>query len=363
MTRSVKIFGAGSIGNHLAHASRLLGWEVHLCDVDARALARTRDEIYPARYGAWDDAIRLSTVEDAPRGDFDLIVVGTPPDVHVEVALGAIQEQPAAILVEKPVCGPDLEGAQALMDACEQAGVRGFVGYDHVVGASMSHVRELVRGSLGDVLTIDVEFREHWGGMLAAHPWLPGPEASYLGHWTRGGGASGEHSHAINLFQHLAHEVGAGDVVEVSASVRYATAGDAEYDDLCLLGLRTREGLVGRVAQDVVTLPVRKWLRVQGSDAAVQWTGSATEDVVDRSASGGAWESSSFGKTRPDDFVAELRHVDDVLMKGTPSPIDLEHGLDTMLVVAAAHLSQRAGSTVTIDRTQGWSPNALRVER
>ncbi len=30
----VKIFGAGSIGNHLANAARVLGWSVDLCDVD-----------------------------------------------------------------------------------------------------------------------------------------------------------------------------------------------------------------------------------------------------------------------------------------------------------------------------------------
>ena len=39
---NVKIFGAGSIGNHLAHASRSLGWNVTICDVDQAALDRTR---------------------------------------------------------------------------------------------------------------------------------------------------------------------------------------------------------------------------------------------------------------------------------------------------------------------------------
>jgi phosphoglycerate dehydrogenase-like enzyme len=29
---NVKILGAGSIGNHLANASRRLGWNVTLCD-------------------------------------------------------------------------------------------------------------------------------------------------------------------------------------------------------------------------------------------------------------------------------------------------------------------------------------------
>ena len=30
----VKIYGAGSIGNHLAYACRSKGWDVTLCDID-----------------------------------------------------------------------------------------------------------------------------------------------------------------------------------------------------------------------------------------------------------------------------------------------------------------------------------------
>ena len=56
---NVKIFGAGSIGNHLAHASRKIGWDVSICDLDPEALKRTRNEIYPGRYGEWDDNISL----------------------------------------------------------------------------------------------------------------------------------------------------------------------------------------------------------------------------------------------------------------------------------------------------------------
>ena len=70
----VKILGAGSIGNHLSNASRSLGWQVDLCDTDPAALARTQNEIYPARYGKWDDGIRLFEYKDAPTSGYDLIL-------------------------------------------------------------------------------------------------------------------------------------------------------------------------------------------------------------------------------------------------------------------------------------------------
>jgi len=57
--KSVLIFGAGSIGNHLAHACRNKDWEVAIYDADPQALERTRETIYPQRYGKWDNNICL----------------------------------------------------------------------------------------------------------------------------------------------------------------------------------------------------------------------------------------------------------------------------------------------------------------
>ena len=86
----VKIVGAGSIGNHLSHACRLQGHEVTLCDRDPEALRRTREEIYPARYGGFDDAIRLVTAEAVAAEPFDVVFVGTPPDTHIAIALSQL---------------------------------------------------------------------------------------------------------------------------------------------------------------------------------------------------------------------------------------------------------------------------------
>ena len=56
---SIRILGAGSIGNHLANAARSFGWRVTLTDIDPAALERTRTSIYPQRYGTWDEEIVL----------------------------------------------------------------------------------------------------------------------------------------------------------------------------------------------------------------------------------------------------------------------------------------------------------------
>lgn len=361
----VKIYGAGSIGNHLAHAARSLGWEVHLCDINNQALERTKTSIYPERYGKWDDSIKLYNTKEVPSNIYDIIIVGTPPAFHMEVAIKALDEKPKAILIEKPLCTPDLSKAQELYELAAMSNTRIFVGYDHVLGMATQRVENIINsGALDVIQTLDVEFREHWRGIFNAHPWLSGPQDTYLGFWEKGGGASGEHSHAINLWQHIAHVIGAGRVVEVNAMLGYVSEGNASYDYFCSLNLKTESGLIGRVVQDVVTLPPRKWGRVQGTSGFVEWYFGfkAGVDAVFCANKNGEKSEHLFEKTRPDDFIIELKHIcDDIEGKNKYSEISLERGLDTMVVLAAAHLSAREKRNVSINHDKGYVLDALDI--
>jgi predicted dehydrogenase len=361
----VKIYGAGSIGNHLAQASRAMGWEVHICDLDEAALERTRNKIYPSRYTQWDDSIQLYTVEKAPTGIYDMILIGTPPDSHMKLAISAVEEGAKTILVEKPACTPDLSDAQKFYEMAKEKGLNVFVGYDHVVSKATSIMnQQLDKDDLGNVLTLDVEFREHWGGIFGAHPWLNGPWDSYLGFWKRGGGAAGEHSHAVNLWQHFAHNIGAGKVVEVNASLEYVKDKLVNYDKLAFFNLRCESGLLGRVVQDVVTRPPRKWARIQSDTGYAEWYCGLKpgQDTVEWCWNNENVQSETITKNRPDDFISELTHIRDVIEgRENNSPISIDRGLDTMLVIAAAHLSNREGRRVKINYKKGYSKDALKL--
>lgn len=359
---NVKIIGAGSIGNHLAQASRRMGWDVSICDTDPAALKRTQNEIYPARYGAWDDRINLFTLDEVPKGKFDFIIIGTPPDSHFRLAIDILKNESAkGMLIEKPLCKPDLEDAEELFELIRESNIRVFTGYDHILGPASRKVAELVNShDFGIPLTLDVEFREHWGGIFNAHPWLNGPQDTYLGYWKRGGGALGEHSHALNLWQYFAEITGSGKIDQITANLKYIEDGKAVYDQLALLNLKTDHDMVGRVVQDVVTRPTRKWARIQWENSSIEWLANYkpnTELVVfnDRDQE----QSFEFEKKRPDDFFIELTHIHDCLENDNPSPISFEKGLETMLAIAGAHESAKARKTVSISYDKGWSVNAV----
>ncbi len=360
----VKILGAGSIGNHLAQASRRMGWEVTLVDPDPEALRRTREQIYPSRYGAWDASIQLCLPHQAPCSGFDMIVIGTPPDVHVPLARQALKEKPRVVLIEKPLGTPDLSELPELAIEAQESQALVFVGYDHAVAASTEKVVEIIKsGRFGAPLTWDVEFREFWGGIFQAHPWLEGPWQTYLGYSTRGGGAGGEHSHALHLFQYFADICGAGKICEITATVSYQQQREAKYDDVFAVHATFADGRFGRVVQDVVTVPVKKWGFIQCEQGRVEWhaNGHPEGDLVRLLPAKGEVEELVFPKKRPDDFYREMLHIQQCLERGSnkDSPTRLEKGLDTMLHIHAAYRSAELGRALQIDYSKGYCPEAV----
>lgn len=342
-TIQVKIIGAGSIGNHLAQAARRMSWSVCVVDTDKKALERMKAEIYPTRYGAWDASIRLFKNGEEPKGGFDVICIGTPPHVRIKLAIDAFKEKPRVLQLEKPLCAPFDKGLRRFIRAYRrQKATAVVIGYDHAVSKSIARVAELLKEkAIGEPLTLDIEFRAHWRDIFAAHPWLKGPEDTYLGFWKKGGGASGEHSHALHLFQYLAKEAGLGVWKKVSSAFKVERKGTAEYDSLAAFTFHLSSGKIGRVVQDVMTLPTRKWSRVQGDAGFMEWHcgGHPTGDLVRYAGAVGVVKEEIFAKKRPDDFYDEMLHIQAILDKKIAvkdSPISLESGVAVMEVLETA---------------------------
>lgn len=347
----VKIIGAGSIGNHLAHACRLLGWDVTVVDASDVSLNRMRDEIYPSRYGKWDEQIHLYTPALAPRGNFDCIFIGTPPDTHMALALQAIEEQPRILVIEKPLCQPTEKAFIQLAELSARR--RNFskdtmvlVGYNHLVTPAVQYLAD--QTAHNTVKNISVRWQESWLGIFKAHPWLKGPWSSYLGFTDRGGGASGEHSHGLNLCQYLAHRAGWGRIVQVSSDFHFVQEDNCNYDITVGFRMTTESGHKCDVFQDVVTEPAIKKAHVQTLQLGnISWShrGEGTHDTVMTPDHGGEY---AVKMTRPDDFKYEVAHIADLLSDRehyADSPLHIKRGIETMQVLYYARRSSAAKGT------------------
>ena len=340
----VKIIGAGSIGNHLANACRHRGFDTTIVDIDPDALARTKSMIYPSRYGQWDEDIKLQLSSDAKSGGFDLIFIGTPPDSHIALAMQAVKENPKAVIIEKPLCGMEMADIPRLREEAQKHNVRLFIGYDHAVSTSFCSFAATLEAVKKDIHTLDVNFREYWGGIFEAHPWLDGPSDSYLGYYKRGGGALAEHSHGLHLYLYLCDALDLGEVTQVTATIDYFDDGQVSYDKISFLQLQTAKGYIGRCAQDVVTVPVQKSISIiAGQDTySLSFTKdcdtySMNDEVVNR-----------FTKTRPDDFIAEIDHLMTSIENNGKSPLDFDYGVKVMNVIKASHKSAETKTTISL---------------
>ncbi len=345
----VKVYGAGSIGNHLAQASRRIGWDVAMVDNNPAALLRMKHDIYPKRYGVWDDAIQLYKGYGDPKGGFDIIMIGTPPDVRMKLAIEAAKEAPRLIHLEKPLYAPTTESVEDFERFKETLARYApecivTVGYDHAVSRAAQFVKDLLQqNKIGEVMRLEVAFKEHWKGIFAAHPWLKGPEDSYLGYWRRGGGAGCEHSHALHLWLYFAKLLGWGPVVDVRSHLKICRDGSAEYDKVADFSLAAESGRRGTVVQDVVTDPVEKHVCFFGTSGHIMWLvgGSPNGDIVRLySVDGGVKNEVVIHKKRPDDFYEEVLHYDRLLngeIAPHDSPLSLSLGAQVMEILCEAY--------------------------
>jgi predicted dehydrogenase len=364
MIYNVAIVGAGSIGNHLAYSCRKLHWNVDVFDMDSIALHRFKSEIYPSRYGKFDEAIKLKEMSDfknlADRV-FDVILIGTPPDTHYDVLLQALALKPKVIMIEKPITGPDRDQISKLRGIFNSNPETVFLcGYNHKVNIATTIAEQLIKGFLaGEFVSLEVKWQESWSGILKAHPWLESHNSSYLGFFKKGGGALFEHSHGLDMWLHFSRILGLGSVKKVSAVASFEKdeKGDPQYDRSIVANLETMGGFNGRVIQDVTTLPSRKRVEIvtQLNRLIVGFNDEVLGDFVllTELHTGSEIFRLSIEKSRPFDFDLEVLEIARILSvmssdESVTSTLSGILGLETANIASALLESALTGAEIQI---------------
>lgn len=356
------VIGAGSIGNHLTYSARKFDWKISVFDQDPVALRRFKEDIYPSRYGKFDSEIELFESDAISKfgvGDFDVILVGTPPDSHLSILTQMVKLAPRVLLIEKPICPPiesDIFSTKEIFEG--NPGTTFLSGYNHRLSLVTQQLLNSVQLRDEYFQRLRVEWLESWDGILKAHPWIDGPGDTYLGSTKRGGGALFEHSHGLDLWIQIANYLRLGKPSSVRANLRTKAIDkvNAEYDEVAILNIRTETGFEGEVLQDVITSPASKRVSLGSNrfDYECQY-GQAGLD---------SWRSTpldnSIGeivvevkKHRPNDFDPEIAFINRKLTRAnscnTPLGLGAMSALITAFVGKCAIESSKQSKEISID--------------
>ncbi|MET8823010.1 Gfo/Idh/MocA family protein [Streptomyces rochei] len=255
--RRVAVVGTGAIvtGGHLpalrAHADRTE--LVAAVDVDPARLDAFRAE-------AGGDVAGYTSVGDmldAVRPD--LVVIGTPPSLHREQAVAAL-EAGAWVLCEKPLC-LSLAEYDDIAAAEEASGAYASVVFQHRYGSGAAHARDLITsGELGAPLVAHCQTTWHRDAAYYAVPWR--------GRWsTEGGGPT--MGHGIHQYDLLLHLLGPWAEVRAMAS---RLVHDTESEDVSTALVRFENGALATVVNSVLSPDEVSRVRVDCADATVELT-------------------------------------------------------------------------------------------
>ena len=270
MSYSVKIYGAGSIGNHYANTYIRRGWNVAIYDTDKKALIRTKKIIYPSRYGKWNDKIELLSKDD--NKFYDLIVIGTPPSSHYKIAKKQVKKKLCSILhIEKPLTVPSEKIVKSFERLSAKSNIKFICGYNHIFTKCVIEGKKILkRKTIGKINSVSSYNMVHWGVIFKAHPWLKGPHYSYLGFYKKGGGSLCEHSHGLNLLVHFINYLKLGNIKKIKSSIYFYKNKKVNYDYANFINFKTDKNIVSNLIQDVVTSPSIKKMHFQGEKGSME---------------------------------------------------------------------------------------------
>jgi predicted dehydrogenase len=281
------------------------------------------------------------------RTDVDAVFLSVPHHLHAPLAIQAA-EAGKHVIAEKPLAN-DLAGAQAMVEACERAGVVLTVCFPHRYAPSSVLTRRLVEaGAIGDI-----------GGALVKHfldkpasYWVGGGSGRSVSTWRSsrelaGGGVLIMNlSHYIDLLRHMG-----GIEIESVTGLTAATDPRSEVEDTVSLSVRFANGALAAVvgSSDVRATGTTE-LRLWGRDGHIAvepdprfFTLRALEGVRT-----GRWQT--FGKLpRVNLRAVFLSRLATAIAEGRPVDVTARDGLAVQAFMEAAYTAAEQEATVRPD--------------
>ncbi len=278
----------------------------------------------------------------------DLAVIGTPSGMHsrhtavcARAGLHVVSEKPMAIT---------LEGADEMIRACDDAGVKLFVIRQNRLNRTVQLLKRAVdKGRFGRIYFAQVN-------VFWMRPQEYYDQAKWRGTWEQDGGAfMNQASHYVDMMRWLVGEV------ESVQAVTATLARKIETEDTGAAVLRFRNGAVGSINVTMLTHPknLEGSFTILGENGTVKLGGPALNEVV-------AWEFARYDDDDKEVARADyalppgpggvygfghsgyFRNVLNVLDGKDDSPTDGRGGRKSLELILAIYQSARDHKTVSL---------------
>lgn len=314
---TLALCGAGMIAGVHALAARQLGFPV--VAVASRTAARSQQRAAELRS-------RAVTYEQLPSGA-DIVIVATPPALHFDHAVHALERQ-AAVIVEKPFVAT-LNEADRLVMIADRYANRLLYAENLVFAPAVQSFLNLIPdcGPLEHVSLRTVQSAPTWGDFLQP---------------TWGGGVLFDLGvHPLALAVLIGRKCGAGEIVAVRADLD-----GAEVDTDARVTLTYANGSTALVHASWEGGDVANWDVQVASNSAVLRLELLPEITLERN--GEPMPLPGASGSHP--FVDQLGYVNQVRLaaaafaRGLPPPSDARFGRWMMEIVCAAYVSAARGA-------------------
>ena len=261
-TFRVALAGCGRISkNHFEAIDQIDGLElVAVCDTDPERAERAGAEWKVKHFTSYEKMLKDSKA--------DVVTIATPSGLHAEQGVAAA-EAGKHVVMEKPMA-ISLTGADALVHACDKAGVQLFVVKQNRLNPPVQLLKRAVdRNRFGRIYMASCTV--HW-----ARPQEYYDQAPWRGTWEFDGGAfMNQASHYVDLIQWVM-----GPVESVMAKTA-TLARRIETEDSGIAILKFRSGALGSIQVTMLAYPrnLEGSLTVLGEKGSAKIGGTAVNKI------------------------------------------------------------------------------------
>lgn len=334
MSKTILIFGAGSIGNHMAHAARKLKLNVYITDIRNHSLILMKKVVYKKRYGAWDNNIKVIEYKNVfnLKNYFDLIIIGTPPKSHIKVFLKIKKNlKYKKILIEKPLTNFD-NNLKILINNKRSIINKVFIGYNHSISKSfLFFIKLLKQKNKSELNEINVQWKESWKKIMDAHFWLKKLNKSYISKTREGGGALHEHSHGLHILI-IILMIFKIKIKKIKKNIFFNKK--LKYDESVNLDFIENNILIN-YNTNLISCNIKKEVTVSGNNFSISWINNFKNnyDAV-IFYNNNINKIYKFKKTRASEFQNEIKYLLNIKNKDTmKSNLNISHGIEVMKLI------------------------------